>query len=404
MESHNPLAAPLEDARSALRKLQLSISKLNKDLRWRAAFAPGETSAELTQLRDDGTALRLQAAELQTRLTDAQVLLYQHASQAAIGWNPGHWFSLDRWAAKDRQKAQQQVVWRLAADQARLEEQLVELAKREAALSKHLRRYEAIDVARSTQQIEELNGQLVLHERQVAELEERKTKVDLRLDPLLTELARLEARDAELTSRLGRAEGFSRELDRAANGYARKLVHERCESALGVDRPGPVISEAKRERTRLRRDAEKLRRRIKNEAQAGARDIRGVVVDGNNLCFEDRTFIGLAALVPAVAAIAGAHQVTVVFDPSIKRHFTQDALREALPQARVHVVRSRPAADELILDVSRDPFVVVLSNDGFREFREKAAVAEGRIVRHDILNGRVCVPDLSVDVPLALSG
>lgn len=236
---------------------------------------------------------------------------------------------------------------------------------------------------------------------QLEDLEPRKNKVDQRLHPLLEELARLEADDRELERRLARARALARQLDQASDGYQRKLVHQRCESEFSHGSPGSVISNAQRRRDGLRRDIEKLVRRIENEARAGARNVRSVVIDGNNMCFQDKTFIGLAALIPTVKTLVASHEVTVVFDPSITRHFNRETLREAFPRAKVHIVNSRPAADELILDVSRDSLAVVLSNDRFREFRDKDVVREGRLVRHDILKGRVAVPDLFVDVPLA---
>jgi hypothetical protein len=40
----------------------------------------------------------------------------------------------------------------------------------------------------------------------------------------------------------------------------------------------------------------------------------------------------------------------------------------------------------------------VLSNDQFQEFPEKAAKRYGRVIRHEIVTGRVIVHDLNIDV------
>jgi hypothetical protein len=51
------------------------------------------------------------------------------------------------------------------------------------------------------------------------------------------------------------------------------------------------------------------------------------------------------------------------------------------------MVRCRPDATS---------FVYVLSNDRFAEYAEKPAVRDGRVLRHEILNGRILVHDLDV--------
>ena len=401
--SHNPLAPELENAQKALAGLRAGRLALDEELRWHTQFDPERYSADLRAVTDRHTALRAQAAEGQSRLDDAQRLLDEHREQASLGWNPSRWFSSERGTAKQRYAEQQTLVETLRAQQRGISEELDAVDARKQRLEGDLRRYAEVDAAQGAERLTRLDAEITAYEAKVADLARRKERVDLRLAPLLGQLHDREQEAARLDWLLSAAESFQTQLDYAQNGYERKQVHERCERELGRSSPGAVIHEVGRQRRVLDRDVEKLRRRIAEEARRSARDVRAVVIDGNNLCYDGHDFIGLTALIPVSEALRRAHDVTVVFDQSIQTRwgFSESELAAALPGVRVHVVRSRRAADELVLDTARNPYAVVLSNDRFGEFQDKDAVRGGRVVRHDILKGRVSVPDLEIDQPLA---
>lgn len=312
------------------------------------------------------------------------------------------WFSAERRAALHRYAEQHLLVAHLDAEHREVARRLDEVSARRSRLEEDLRRYAGIDAAKERARLAELDGDIARQESAVAVLARRKERVDERLAPLLRDLHDREREADRLDDLLDTAEGFQRDLDYASNSYERKMIHLQCEDELGRSSPGAVIHDVRKKRNAVERDLEKLRRRIADEARRGARDIRAVVVDGNNLCFEDSRFIGLTALVPVCEALRRERDVTVVFDRSIETrwHLSHDRLAASLPGATVHVARSRDSADELILDAARDSYAVVLSNDRFGEFRDKDAVRDRRLVRHDILRGRVSVPDLDIDVSL----
>lgn len=401
--SHNPLASELENAQNALAQLRDSRHTLDQELRWHAQFDFEKNSADLREVTDRHAALRAQAAESQSQLDDAQRVLDELREQASLGWNPSRWFSAQRGTAKQRHAEQQTLVGTLLAQHREVSEQLAEVDGRKSRLENDLRRYTAVDAARGADRLTLLDHEIAAQEAKVANLARRKRRVDARLAPLLSQLHDREREAARLNHVLKVAESFQSQLNYAANGYERKQVHERCERELGRSSPGAVIHEVQHQRRVLDRDLDKLRRRIAEEARRTSRDVRSVVIDGNNMCYDGGEFIGLAALIPVSGVLSRAHDVTVVFDQSIQTRwrFTEGELTASLPAVRVHVVRSRRAADELILDVARDPYAVVLSNDRFGEFQDKDAVRGGRVVGHDILKGRVSVPDLEVDEPLA---
>ena len=92
--------------------------------------------------------------------------------------------------------------------------------------------------------------------------------------------------------------------------------------------------------------------------------------------------------------------VTIVFDASIRRILGArgaDIQRTLGADAEVHVVATREKADETVLELAGlNEGSFVISNDRFAEFREKLAVKEGRLIRHEIVGGRILVHDLGI--------
>nr|WP_239529016.1 hypothetical protein [Paenarthrobacter ilicis] len=205
----------------------------------------------------------------------------------------------------------------------------------------------------------------------------------------------------ELQDERDLAERYGQELGWASNSYERAKVHEKCKSHLGEGSPSKIISKVDRELNIRRRDAAKLERRFRDIARRGSLDVQALVIDGSNLSYEGSKFLGLFAVRALCTRLASEFEVTVVFDASTRTKLgipTDEKLRSQLPGVNVHVVVSGTSADETILDVAQDPTTFVVSNDRFADFPDKAVVREDRIIRHEIINGRVLVRDLKIDI------
>ncbi|TVO80483.1 hypothetical protein [Shewanella algae] len=130
------------------------------------------------------------------------------------------------------------------------------------------------------------------------------------------------------------------------------------------------------------------------------RDIQKLVLDGNNLCYQGDTFIGLVALKTLVPILAGDFEIIVVFDASIRRALGSgdSDVRDVLGNdIEVHVVATSVKADETVLDLAgTDKTTFVVSNDRFAEFGEKPAIRDQRVIRHEIVSGQVLIHDLGV--------
>jgi len=61
-----------------------------------------------------------------------------------------------------------------------------------------------------------------------------------------------------------------------------------------------------------------------------------------------------------------------------------------------HIVATKTKADETILKLATDDQSYVISNDRFAEFKDKRPVNDKRVIRHEIVSGKVFIPDLSI--------
>ncbi|MFM2067429.1 MAG: hypothetical protein RLZZ584_2338 [Pseudomonadota bacterium] len=156
-----------------------------------------------------------------------------------------------------------------------------------------------------------------------------------------------------------------------------------------------------------RRNQAKVQARLARIAQLASRPIDTLVLDGNNLCYEGQQFIGLEAALALSYALADDrryNKVVVVFDASIRRLLGMgDAqIAHGFPtRATVHVVASRQGADQTVLEMATAPDAWVISNDRFRDYTDKPAVRDDRLIRHEIVAGQVMVHDLDLRVGFA---
>jgi len=178
------------------------------------------------------------------------------------------------------------------------------------------------------------------------------------------------------------------------------MAHQKCEEKFGTGSPKKVISQKDSEIRRLGRDLEKLQKRAKTVADKVARNIKKLILDGNNLSYQGNIFIGLAALKSLVPILANEYEIVLVFDASIRRALgsSDSDIRDVLGNdIQVHVVATSVKADETVLDLAgTDKTNFIVSNDRFAEFREKPAIRDQRVIRHEIVSGQVFIHDLGV--------
>lgn len=321
---------------------------------------------------------------------------------AAAGFNPLHWFSTERAVAKRELESLQSQHARVTEKWQGVRTQSDKLQADIAKLQARVKQYDAFDA----QQISADTARL---QAEIKEIEAILPRRQRRLQSLLVELADPNRQIqenlrqiSEQSRKIHLARDLNRRLDKAANGYERKMIHEECERAfLGVSKPNVIISQSEREVRILEQTNEKLRRRTEKMAEDAAMDPTTLVLDGSNLCFASGDFIHLTALRPLLESLHCKYKLQVVFDQSATRRLrmSRQEIAAALPWAEVHVMASKMEADELILGLAGDSSdIYVVSNDYYRDYATSSAVREKRLIQFEIMLGTIVIKPLFVKV------
>lgn len=224
------------------------------------------------------------------------------------------------------------------------------------------------------------------------------------------ELADQQREQRKLRYQLDRAEHYDAALTAAAESRQRRAIHERCKEELGDSSPGSAKQKIIKRLESVERTIAKLRDRIQLEVDRASNDIRELIIDGSNLCFHGprnaQKYVGPAALEAIAGELAGRLKVIVVFDASLEERLNADGTDVVSRFARIgveaHIAGPGVAADETILRLAEhSKYVYVLSNDYFRDYPEKAALREGRVLRYERVSNRIMVHVLNADVAFA---
>lgn len=240
----------------------------------------------------------------------------------------------------------------------------------------------------------------------------RLDRVDQRIAPLVVEIVAKEQQLERCYSVEGWAQFYQNELERASEAWQRGRIHRECEEKLGDGKPERVLRHVSQEIATMNRTLEKLKNQVRDKAAEAALVIDKVVIDGSNLCNRsDNTWIGLAALqalIPILLDNAGL-AVVVIFDRSITSGFmkheqhrvSHKEIRDQIDsRASVVFMADQTGADETILkEASLSPHTAVISKDRFHDFERQAAKRERRVLRPTIMESRIEVPVLDLDVP-----
>lgn len=235
-------------------------------------------------------------------------------------------------------------------------------------------------------------------EQKIKKLTKTKEKIDVSLKPIIHQLLEKEKQLKKLNRLLIRAEDFDSQLSNASSGRERALFHERCEFELGKSQPRSIINRTQKKIDGIERNLKKIRTRASSIVEKAQREIEFLIIDGNNLCYEDDKFIGIIPLQKLVAEFHNKYKFIVIFDASIK-HLAKVQKRDLIkmfPKSiKVHVVPPQNDADLSILEMaSGEPKNFIISNDRFSDYFDQEVVENKRIISHEIINKKIIIHDL----------
>jgi len=244
-------------------------------------------------------------------------------------------------------------------------------------------------------------------ELQIQTIEESFGALKKRFDTVESQVRELLSRHSELVSErsslerdIVKARQLEEALGNASSGRERAQIHEECRDTFGEDRPASVAKKLTARLKHSRYELEKLEARILKDAAIAARDIQQVIIDGNNLCYDNSGFIGLSALLEVVDDLAATYSIIVVFDSDIRSLLDANdaSIRSEFPEyVEVHIVAGREKADLTVLSLAKEDVVFVISNDNFKDYPDQKAVQSKRLIKHEITKERVFVHELEVD-------
>lgn len=201
---------------------------------------------------------------------------------------------------------------------------------------------------------------------------------------------------------ISRAIFFCKQLDTANNDYERAKIHKECELELGEGSPKEIIKQKNKVIISNENNIKKLKHRIADIKRKEEMDIHEVIIDGNNMCYEGDSFIGLLALKAVIPELQKYYKVTIIFDSIIRKHLgsgDKEIKSEFNGSAHVHIVSTQQYADETILNLSSgDHHTFVISNDRYGDYPDKEVKQNGRLIRFEIIKNRILINDLDINI------
>jgi len=403
--SINPFTQQLETLDRERREANSDLERWQAQLAWFKAFDFDLSDLDLKRLRrlEIAAQAKLQQERRAQAAAEASVKLL--APAADLGFDPRYWLSSKRKIAKRQLDDAKQDLAACRARAKDFESEVSNTAETGRQLEAEMESARKFDPLLAQSAILALQARLQHMAQQASELRQRRDNLDAILREPHAALLQEERQRSKLAATIRAAESFEDALNDANNSFERRQIHDRCERELGDSSPGSVLRRSQAQIRSVDDNLRKLSARIERLVRIALQDIRHVVIDGNNLCYEGRQFVGLAPLEALVPVLARTYRVTLIFDASIRRKQAEGDTEVAShfpPSVAVHVVASKSHADETVLAVAdADPCAFVLSNDRFVDYPDKMAVKQQRVIRHEIVGQTVHVHDLHLAVTFA---
>ncbi|GAA5139962.1 hypothetical protein [Alloalcanivorax gelatiniphagus] len=396
----NPFNNKLQNCETRALELRSNLKAIRDEADW-------YESTDLNILTDihDGLKNKLQLqskyyTRIRSEIQRIEEAIGKKSESLTSLWNPKNWFDAKQRDLRGLIEAMKKNLESAKKNASITEVQLKDLEEQSRTKTEEIEKYKNFDFSAYIANRTTLESKLYRQEIELERIAQKKKKVDAALAPVVNQIRDTKKKKAEAASAKRQAQRLDGELSDAESPYQRARSHQKCEEIFGTGSPRKVIAKKESEIRRLDRDIEKLEKRAKNIAEKTARHIKKLILDGNNLSYQGDVFIGLSALKPLVPILASEYEVVLIFDASIRRALDSDDsdIRDILGgDIQVHIVATGIMADETIIDLAdSDNTTFIVSNDRFAEFGEKAAIRDRRVIRHEIVAGRLLIHDLDI--------
>jgi|SRR5690554_2116900 len=284
--------------------------------------------------------------------------------------------------------------------QKEFEEVTQEIESLESLVDRHL----STDILELQSRLRITQASLVANKNEYQKVQEKSNEIELLVKDKVNELNEQIAIQSRVRRELQQAELFDQKLSVATNGKERAMIHQECERTFGVGSPREIINKCRGKLKTVESTIEKLQDFIKRKVELNQKDIKSIILDGNNLCYsKDNRYLGLSGLDVLVPMLAEKYKVSLVFDNGIlgMEKTSLNSLKSRYPTAELHVMNHRLEADEAVLKAAQfDSSSFVISNDKYRDYKHMDAVKENRIFDFTVLNNVMMVEALDLSAPI----
>lgn len=399
---YNPHTPQIRELETHIAEIKATLDSQSEQLNWYRSFDATTAAQQVIEETATEEKYASHALETDAKIQDIKGQIIELKKASKLGWSRTNWpFATER--NKSRKDRQDRI-----AQYERLKKNMRSYLTKKNIVRKSidikkelLHRYASFDITAVSIENCSLQQALEAHREELISLKNREAAVELLIKAPLEELQECEREIQYLKRQKAEAQNLDAELSRAANSYERKLVHEKSQRNFSTGSPRKVADRATRQIAAKRRDAKKLQHRIEALIQHESQDVRSLIIDGSNLCYEGNKLIGLSSLRALCEALPKEINVEVIFDGSILKKLgllNEKALHAHLPDIAVHLVYDRAGADETILEAAADQTTYVISGDRFADYPDKAAVRESRVFKPQIINRRILVPQLGINL------
>lgn len=396
------LQSPMLVQQKKLEAVRKSMASLADEINWYEHYDFALMKEKRRTIEENNRKLLCEVNVLEKELRKQKEAKFKVKAKIKNLWNPINWFD------QEQQFLRKQVAELMNEEQC-IESKLYDI--REEINLNYSKISEAItnenkyiDFRPDDKRLllKNLQDDNVKQEAVLKQFERKHQSVLDKIQPLLKAFQDKENELRRCHSDIDSAKRFIQQLSEASNSYERKMIHLECEEKFDEGSPQKVIDIKQRKKDSLQRDIEKLDQRICREIIKLSCEIDSIVIDGNNLCYESSRFVGISPVVALANELAKRFQVVVVFDSGIQGMLktNEQYIRGVFSKnVSVHIVAPRQPADYTILTYADSfPKSWIISNDRFSDFPDLKIVRENRIFRHEIINGRVLVNSLDIDI------
>lgn len=355
---YNPYAARSKSLAGKITSAEGEKKEKVEQLGWYVQFDVDKESAALNNLTRKAESIEKAFTANSIELAEERLLVESLRRAAKPGWDPRYWFSPERTSKIRELNTHEETLTQLSSKSAQLQEEQRRIKHLSGKQRTDLDRYRSFRSLDAEATVRALTFQLENLNRELEQLRPLMQQVDEQLREPLSRLTGLEQQQKEIERDIDQAEILDQRLSRASSSYERKSIHDECSRIFGCSSPRKVISEKKRQLELICRDIGKLQSRLESISQRATRIIKSLVIDGNNLCYQYRNFIGLAALLVLAKRLSPSYSVLIVFDASIRsllRMSDKDIATRLGGLVKIHVVASKKSADETLLDSANAP-------------------------------------------------